>query len=147
MDHHTGAKWFIREAEHLKDDQMFIMKQLCRIPFVQLLLDDIMEIHCKCWTQYDFHDDVIKWKHFPRYWPFVHRSLVNSPHKGQWRGALMFSLICAWINGWVNTGEAGVLRRHFAHNDVIVMDVRLFEGGVYLRTDISHLNSIVIRSS
>ena len=45
----------------------------------------------------DYHDDVIKWKHFPRYWPFVwgiHRSPVNSPHKGQWHGALMFSLIC-----------------------------------------------------
>ena len=44
------------------------------------------------------HDDVIKWKHFPRYWPFVrgiHRSPVNSPHKGPWRGALMFSLNCA----------------------------------------------------
>ena len=41
------------------------------------------------------HDDVIKWKHFPCYWPFVrgiHRSPVNSPHKGQWRGALMFTL-------------------------------------------------------
>ena len=40
-----------------------------------------------------WHDDVIKWKHFPRKWPFVrgiHRSPVNSPHKGQWRGALMF---------------------------------------------------------
>ena len=64
-----------------------------------------------------FHDDVIKWKHFPRYWPFVrgiHRPLVNSPHKGQWRGALMFSLICAWINGWVNNREAGDLRRHRA---------------------------------
>ena len=39
------------------------------------------------------HDDVIKWKHFPCYWPFVwgiHRGPVNSPHKGQWRGALMF---------------------------------------------------------
>ena len=47
------------------------------------------------------HDGVIKWKHFPRYWTFVrgiHRSPVNSPHKGQWRGALMFSLICVWIN-------------------------------------------------
>ena len=46
------------------------------------------------------HDGVIKWKHFPRYWPFVrgiHRSPVSSPHKGQWRGALIFSLICAWI--------------------------------------------------
>ena len=50
------------------------------------------------------HDDVIKWKHFPRYWPFVqgiHQSPMNSPHKGQWCSALMFSLICTWINGWV----------------------------------------------
>ena len=72
----------------------------------------------------DNHDGVIKWKHFPRYWSFVrgiHRSLVNSPHKGQWRGAFMFSLICAWINGWVNNGETGDLRRHGAHYDVIVM--------------------------
>ena len=56
------------------------------------------------------HDDVIKWKLFPRYWPFVrgiHRSPVNSLHKGQWRGALMFSLICDWINAWVNNREAG----------------------------------------
>ena len=71
------------------------------------------------------HDDIIKWKHFPRYWSFVrgiHRSPVNSPHKGQWRGALMFSLICVWINGWVNNREAGYLRRYHAHYDVAVMD-------------------------
>ena len=70
------------------------------------------------------HDGVIKWKHFPRYWPFVrgiHRSTVNSPLKGQWRGALMFSLICARINGWVNNREAGDLRRHCTHYDVNVM--------------------------
>ena len=70
------------------------------------------------------HDDVIKWKHFPRNWPFVlgiHRSPVNSPHKGQWRWALMFSLICVWISGWVNICEAGDLRRYCAHNDVFVM--------------------------
>ena len=70
------------------------------------------------------HDDVIKWKHFPRYWPFVrgiHRSPVNSPHKGQWRGALMFSLICVWINGWVNNREAGDLRHYRAHYGVTVM--------------------------
>ena len=44
------------------------------------------------------HDEVIKWKLFPNYWPFVrgiHRWPVGSPHKGQWRRALMFSLICA----------------------------------------------------
>ena len=69
------------------------------------------------------HDDVIQWKHFPRYWPFVrgiHRSPANSPHKGQWREALMFSLICARINGWVKNREAGDLRRHRAHCDVTV---------------------------
>ena len=69
------------------------------------------------------HDDVIKWKHFPRYWPFVrgiHRSPVNSPHKGQWRGALVFSLIFAWTNRWVNHRDAGDLRRHQAHYDVSV---------------------------
>ena len=71
-----------------------------------------------------FHDDVIKWKYFPRYWPFVrgiHRSLVNSPHKGQWRGASMLSLICIWISGWVNNREADDLRRYRAHYDVIVI--------------------------
>ena len=71
-----------------------------------------------------FHDDVIKWKHFPRNWPFVreiHRSPVNFPHKGQWRGALTFSLIYAWINDWVNNREAGDLRRQHGHYDVIVM--------------------------
>ena len=48
------------------------------------------------------NDDVIKWKHFPRYWPFV-------------RG------ICVWINGWVNNREASDFRRYRAHYDVTVM--------------------------
>ena len=43
------------------------------------------------------------------------------PSQGQWRGALMLSLIYAWINGWVNNREAGDLRRHRAHYDVTVM--------------------------
>ena len=46
---------------------------------------------------------------------------VTSPHKGQWRGALMFSLIYAWINDWVNNREAGDLRRKRDHYDVTVM--------------------------
>ena len=74
------------------------------------------------------HDDIIKWKHFPRYWPFVqgiHPSPVNSPHKGQWCRALMFPLICIWINGWVNNLEAGDLICYHAHYDVTVMLVML----------------------
>ena len=70
--------------------------------------------------RFSSHDDVIKWKHFPRYWPFVreiHRSPVNFPHKGQWHGALMFSLICARMNGWVNYRNCnwflGVVRMNF----------------------------------
>ena len=46
---------------------------------------------------------------------------VNSPHKGQWRGALMFSMICVWINDWANNREAGDLRRYRAHYDARVM--------------------------
>ena len=48
---------------------------------------------------------------------------VNSPHKGQWHGTLMFSLICHRINGWVNNREAGDPRRRQAHYDVIVMQL------------------------
>ena len=61
---------------------------------------------------------------FPHYWPFVqgiHGFPVNSPHKGQWHRALMFSLIYVWINGWVNNREAGDLRCYHGHYDVIVM--------------------------
>ena len=43
------------------------------------------------------------------------------PSPRQWRGALMFSLICAWTNGWANNRKAVDSRRHRAHYDVIVM--------------------------
>ena len=64
-------------------------------------------------TNRPHHDDVLKWKQFPRYWPFVrgiHRSPVNYLHKGQWRGVWMFSLIFVWINGWVNNRDS-IMRR------------------------------------
>ena len=75
----------------------------------------------QCWN----HDGVIKWKHFPRYWPFVrgiHGSPVNFSHKGHWRGALMLSVICS-LNKQLSKKncEVGYLRRHRAHYDVIVM--------------------------
>ena len=43
------------------------------------------------------------------------------PPKGHWRGALMFSLICAWTNGWASNRCTGDLRRHHAHYNVTVM--------------------------
>ena len=91
---------------------------------------------CSSHVQYYFtYEDVIKRKHFPRYWQFVwgiHRSPVNSPHKGQWLGALMFSLICVWTNGWVNNREAGDSRRYRAHCDVTIMIYKRF--GASLKT-------------
>ena len=69
------------------------------------------------------HDDVIKWNHFPRYWPFV-----SGIHRSRWiprtkasDAELWCFLWSAWINDWVNTREAGDLRRHRGHYDVNVM--------------------------
>ena len=89
------------------------------------------------WCCYAYDSSPHHDKH-PQHWPWWRHKMetysallaicagnspVNSPHKGQWRGALMFSLICVWINSWVNTREAGDLRCHRAHYDVIVMTV------------------------
>ena len=104
---------------------IFIIKpgtHAMHIPAVDLIR--AMHMHAVNVICFQMHDDVIKWTHFPRYWPFVRgipRSPANSPHKGQWRRALMFSLICARINGWVNNGEVGNLRPYRAHYDVTVM--------------------------
>ena len=51
----------------------------------------------------------------------IHWSPVISPHKGQWRGALTFSLISVWTKGWVSNRDASDLRRHCAHFDVTIM--------------------------
>ena len=82
---------------------------LVQTVFIQVFISPVFGLFCVSWWRH-------QWKHFPRYWPLVrwiHRSPVNSQHKGQWRVALMFSLICSWINGWVNNHEAGDLWRHF----------------------------------
>ena len=70
----------------------------CRQQFLIMSFDqrNVIRNHWGPMTVWKY--DVIKWKHFPRYRPFVrgiHRSPVNSPHKGQWRGSLVFSLMCA----------------------------------------------------
>ena len=71
-----------------------------------------------------YHDGVTKWKHFPRYWPFVwgiHRTPVNSPHKGQWHGALVFSLICAMskqsTHRWFETPSRPLWLHCYVHRD------------------------------
>ena len=106
-----------------------VTRKKSRWLWVPLVVGVFMEITicmaflCLAWLGAStFHDDVMEWKHFPRYWPFVreiHQSPVNSPNKSQWRGTLMFSL----IYGWVHNREAGYLRRHIAHCDVIVMHI------------------------
>ena len=96
-------------------------------------------IHCEedplCVFGNILHDDVIKWKHFPRYWPFVrgiHRSPVNSPHKARDAERWYFLWSPPWINGWVDNREAGDLRRHRTQYDVIVMGLCNYErsGGI-----------------
>ena len=61
---------------------------------------------------------------------------VNSPHKGQWHGALILSLISAWINDWVNNREAGDLRSHLGHYDVNVMN----KGSAITRTNVDQVH-------
>ena len=89
-------------------------------------------------------DHVTWWRHkmetFSALLAFVrgiHRSPMNSPHKSQWRGALMFALICAWINAWANYREAGDLIRHRVHYDAIVMGLILI---IYVLADIQAVN-------
>ena len=110
-------------SEHVQFDTLTIFLHMYNCVVIMFVLSSYTFCFLYC-TSSCLHDDVIKWKHFPRYWPFVrgiHRSPVNSPHKGQWRGALMFTSICFRKNGWVNNCEAGDLRRNRAHYDVIVM--------------------------
>ena len=88
------------------------------------------------------------WRHqmetFPPYWPFVRwirRSPVNCAHMGQWRGALMFSLMCAWTNGSANHRDAGDLRRHCPLYHVTVMSIYFFNICCVTRHTILHATS------
>ena len=70
------------------------------------------------------HDDVMPWKHFSHYRPFerrIHRSPINSPHEGPITQALMFSLMLAQTNGWINRRDSGHLICHVAYCGVTAM--------------------------
>ena len=99
-----------------------------------------------------YRDDRIKWNNFLCYWPFVrgiHRSPVDSPHKSQWRGALMFYLMCTWTNRWANIRDASDLRCHRAQYYVTVMLPANFTNtldGSFHATGPSHSKTIGDRS-
>ena len=110
----------------------------CGVEFQNAGLSHVYQCFCRHWTLQRASDFFLiwrdihisdtwwrhQWKHFSRYWPFVrgiHRWPVDSPHKGQWRRDLVFSLICTWTNGWANNRNASDMRRHHAHHDVKVM--------------------------
>ena len=101
---------------------------LCTLLFEQVVVDSLRfschrgvhsknyahssPLFCSCVVLLWYHDDVIKRKHFPCW--------------RQWRGPLMFSLVCTWTKVWSNNREAGDLRRHRADYDVIVMADRFY---------------------
>ena len=91
-----------------------------------------LELHLSCtnpsicsWSV--MHDDVIKWKHFLRYWPFVRGEFTGHrwipPTKGSDAELWCFLWSAPWINGWVNNREAGDLWCHHTHYDVTVISV------------------------
>ena len=62
-------------------------------------------VHRRIW-----HDDIMKWETFPRYWSYCEGNppvTSGFPPRSQWRGTLIFSLICAWTNGSANNRDAG----------------------------------------
>ena len=124
---------FVRIAKcmnmHVKYTHTLVGGFIIIISFLNVTIYDDIGFY-EMWVQFVhtkytyFHDDVIKWKHFRvtgHLCGEFYRSPVNSPNKGQWRGDLMFTLICVWITDWVNNREAGDLRRDCAHYDVSVM--------------------------
>ena len=83
-------------------------------------------------------NDIINWNYFPCYWPFVRgiqRSTVDSPHKGQWRGALMLTLICAWAKN----RDVGDLKRHRGHYDVTVLIIITLPADALRRMNVAYL--------
>ena len=64
------------------------------------------------------HDDVIKWKNFPPYWPFV-REIYRSQEIPRTRTGDAERFYLTFV--WANNRDVGDLRRHRAHYDVTVM--------------------------
>ena len=129
---------------NLNSNRVFLKYILVYIHHQQLYTDwDIINVsyainstvNMICNTSFIF---ILWWRHqmetFSALLAFVkgiHWSPMDSPHKGQWRRTLMFSLICAWTNAWANNRDADDLRHHRAHYDVTViyLDIFVTRGG------------------
>ena len=102
-----------------KDDPIYWrhMASLCHDDFAKSL--SIIHSAMDILSFQNVYDDVSKWKHFPRCWPFVSgRFPFKRPAT---RSFWCFSLICAWTNGWANSWYSGDLRQPGAYHDVIVI--------------------------
>ena len=111
------------------------------------------------WHIYQHHPKYFTWRHKTETFSallalYVGNSFVTGDflqHKIQWCQALRFSVICAWINGWVNNCEIGNLGRHRAHYDVILMRslapvAKYFENGLFSQWFwIDHFDSVQSR--
>ena len=109
INHLSPGWWFIFRNVISNDSW-----SVSRVSWREIWVVSLAIIFSRFITIHFPHDDVTKWKHFPRYWPFVRGIHL-------WRGALMFSLICARMSSWENNHEACDLRRHRAHYGVIAM--------------------------
>ena len=118
-DSQTSFNWHNIDPYRVDFSRQIISFKLLVIGFaVSIWCDDVLysTIRMNHKNLYKNHDDVMKWKHFPCYWPFVRR---NSPVPGEFsaqrpvtRSFDVFfdlQLICTWINSRVNNPEAGDL--------------------------------------
>ena len=142
---HISKNYVVKDAIHHRKNMM----QIALVPNKQLSYYLNQWTHGQsidayiCFTSLSvFHgnDDIIKWKHFPRYWPFVrgiHQSPVNSPHKGQWRRALTFSylhpnkrLSKQWWGWWFETPSCPLWRHRNGCNAWVIFVVVTLCNGV-----------------
>ena len=123
----TGVITVVQTSHGEGSRDYVLVSHILDLAYKTQVANTIMDLR---WDPLPVYDDVIKWKHFPPYWPFVrgiNRSPANSPQKDQWCGGLMFSLICALINGWENNREAGELRRQGIYYNVNIMGVHILQ--------------------
>ena len=129
------AEWFIDHTCYIATTvgKQYIDVYLW-IPFVQVtnyVRYDLTHNPCQVYIFFH-HDDINKWKHFRFTGPLWGESISHRwipVTRGQWHGALLFYLICAWTNGWENDRDVSDLRRHGAHYDVTVV-TQIFPGTI-----------------